>query len=175
VSQYYNSWEEILANAPSAIKPFSTVESASCDHAWGSRIESIFLEDLSQDERRSLAEHVKTCSACAAHVREYQELEEYARKLPYYRPDVYGHRRACVGAIQSYFGRRVYKGRDREHTIREKEINPIVFVSLTVYVVQLIAVFPLTWELTVKLVVELVVFVCAVGVLLTSFALSHKN
>jgi anti-sigma factor RsiW len=52
----------------------------SCD-AWGARIQTTLLIDLSEEDRRSLAEHTKVCSACAARVRRYQLIEEAAGAL----------------------------------------------------------------------------------------------
>jgi len=88
------SWEEVLAyaanigNAPhgDATKhPVLNTKSVSCNAAWGSRIETTLLEDLSEDERCSLAEHIAICSACAARIHGYQKIDEFAKRLPYHK------------------------------------------------------------------------------------------
>jgi len=78
------TWEETVKNAP--VKVPSSLDariSKSCD-VWGSRIGRTLLQDLPEEERESLAEHVKTCSACAERVREYQVVEEFGRNILQY-------------------------------------------------------------------------------------------
>jgi len=83
-SRFSSSWGGILDAAP-ADMPSSAGEppSAFCD-AWGPRIETTLLADLSEEERRGLAEHVQSCSACAERFRRYQFIEEFAGELPRY-------------------------------------------------------------------------------------------
>lgn len=79
-----SSWEETLDNG-SVIKPLLiNAQASDCCDMWGARIETTLLADLSEEERRSLAEHVITCSACAERVRLYQLIEEFAEELPRY-------------------------------------------------------------------------------------------
>src|SRR5579859_7360122 len=49
--------------------------------AWGARITTTLLIDLSEEERKDLAEHAKTCSACAKLIRSYQVIEAFPQEL----------------------------------------------------------------------------------------------
>lgn len=60
----------------------------SCD-ALRARIENTLLIDLPEEEKSSMVEHVKSCSACAELFREYQLIEEFASQLPNYNLRVY--------------------------------------------------------------------------------------
>jgi hypothetical protein len=80
-----SSWEGNLDGAAvKEVEPFAVVQPSSACDAWRARIETTLLMDLSEEERSSLAEHVKSCSACAGHFRKYQIIEEFAGELPYY-------------------------------------------------------------------------------------------
>jgi anti-sigma factor RsiW len=79
-----------------------------CD-AWGSRIETTLLADLSEEERRGLAEHVQSCSACAERFRRYQAIEEFAGELPLY--DLLGWRDVGLSSSRTKRGRLRFRGR----------------------------------------------------------------
>lgn len=82
--QRLSNWEETLNNAPVNVPSFADVHSSNSCCAWGACLEVTLLADLSEEERSSLAEHVKTCSACAGRFRKYQIIEEFAAELPLY-------------------------------------------------------------------------------------------
>lgn len=61
--------------------PSEKTQAAGCD-LWGVRIATTLLTDFSDKERSELAEHIKSCSACATLVRQYEFIEESIRRLP---------------------------------------------------------------------------------------------
>ncbi len=82
--EHLRSWEERLNNASVNVLSFTDAPSSNTCDAWRARIETTLLTDLSEEERSSLAEHVKSCSACAGRFRTYQIIEEFAGELPDY-------------------------------------------------------------------------------------------
>lgn len=83
------NWEEIKAYETYLNNPIQKWEKLtqfpnSCQDAWGARIENTLLSDLSESERRGLAEHAKTCSACAERLEMYQFVEEFAKEYNQY-------------------------------------------------------------------------------------------
>jgi len=101
-----SSWEERLNNASVNVLSFTDAQSSSACNAWRAYIETTLLADLSKEERSSLVEHVKSCSACAERFRKYQIIEEFAGELPHYdlllydktrtdRPQRRGQKRLC--------------------------------------------------------------------------------
>jgi hypothetical protein len=82
--QRLGCWGNTLDNAPVNEASLVDTQSPISCSAWGARIEATLLGDLSEEERQSLAEHTLVCSACAALVRRYQFIEEFARQLPKY-------------------------------------------------------------------------------------------
>lgn len=79
----FNSWEAILANTHSNTASETDAPPVSCG-TWGPRIAIALHEDLSKEERCSFAGHVTPCPACSSHLREYEQIQEDARKLPSY-------------------------------------------------------------------------------------------
>lgn len=96
-NSHLSSWEEVLNSVPMSDSqlPIGTQSPSACD-AWRARIETTLLADLSEEERSSLAEHVKSCSACAERFRQYEIIEEFAGELPYY--ELLDH--SCYSAFQ---------------------------------------------------------------------------
>lgn len=80
-----SNWEAILRYAALNASSLEDARLVSCnDASWGPRIDAVHIDDLSQEERCSLAEHISVCPACAARLRLRVKVEMYARKLPYY-------------------------------------------------------------------------------------------
>jgi anti-sigma factor RsiW len=82
--RFPGSWEGILEAVPADMPSFAGKPPSAFCGAWGPRIETTLLADLSEEERRGLAEHVQSCSACAERFRRYQFIEEFAGELPRY-------------------------------------------------------------------------------------------
>jgi anti-sigma factor RsiW len=86
-TQRTGSWGGTVNNTPVSSAPGNDAASfLTCD-AWGARITTTLLSDLSEEERHSLAGHAQTCPACAELFRRYLFIEEFAGQLPQYPLD----------------------------------------------------------------------------------------
>ena len=125
-------WEETTEGATvnKLLLPETTIPESigSCD-AWGERIEKTLLLDLSEEERDSVAEHMKMCSACAARFRQYQIIEEFAGNLLQY--DLVGrktkHRKTVARKLKHL---KVRKEIPRETRTRSKETIILLLLCL---------------------------------------------